>query len=518
MNAFLLRHAGSVTGILSGWDRLRFRGTLRVLASVGGLCKFLKCTGHLFKDFRNYVEQASRTARRESLSVAEQLGRPVEHLIGPSVSKEQRAREIAERDGVKEGLIAALTAVEPCWSFNLRSNRAKGHLQLYSDYRKCLHIYHYQIHPIFGFMHVRVQTWLPFNIHVCLNGREWLSRQLDEAGIAYMRHDNCFTHLADPAAAQARAQRQVSFDWAGEQKKVAAAAQPALSQLTEGCNIEYYWSLDESEWASDVTFANAKELDHLYPAMIRHGIESLGSKQTMRFLGRNVPNEIHKRFNGQVVTDLRTDPRFYEGMRIKHRMDRNSVKMYNKAPNLLRVETTLNNVRQMKSPRLQKGKIVWKQMRKGVADLPRRAEVSQGCNERYLDAMAAVQTPTPLKTLTEKLSRPAQLNGRQVRGLDLLGADDALLLKTVGQGEFIINGLRNRDLQSALFGKPSKDAAEQRRRSGKITRMLRMLRAHGLIQKLPHTHRYQVTEKGRQVIAALSAAREANIHKLAQAA
>ena len=109
MYAFLHRHAGSVTGILSGWDRLRFRGTLRVLASVSGLCKFLKCTGHLFKDFGEYARQVSRKARCESLAVAERLGRPVEHLIGPAVSKEQRAREIAERDGVKEGLIAAPT-------------------------------------------------------------------------------------------------------------------------------------------------------------------------------------------------------------------------------------------------------------------------------------------------------------------------------------------------------------------------------------------------------------------------
>jgi hypothetical protein len=216
VNAFLQRHAESVTGILSGWDRLRFRGTLRVLASVSGLCKFLKCTGHLFKDFGKYAEKVSRMARSESLAVAEAAGRPVEHLNGPSISKEDRARAIAERDGIKEGLIAVLTAIEPCWSFNIRSDRKKGHLQLYSDYRKCQHIYHYQIHPIFGFMHVRLQTWFPFNIHLCLNGREWLARQMDAAGITYQRRDNCFTEVSDPIAAQQLLDQQVTFNWADE--------------------------------------------------------------------------------------------------------------------------------------------------------------------------------------------------------------------------------------------------------------------------------------------------------------
>lgn len=518
MNSFLLRHADSVTGIVSGWDRLRFRGTLLVLASVNGLCKFLKCTGHLFKDFGKYAEKVSGTVRSQSLAVAEAAGRPVEHLNGPSISKEDHARKIAERDGIKEGLIAALTAVEPCWSFNVRSNRAKGHLQLYSDYRKCKHIYHYQIHPIFGFMHVRLQTWFPFNIHVCLNGREWLARQMDAAGITYQRRDNCFTEVSDPIAAQQLLDQQVTFNWADEMKKLAAAANPALKQITEGCNIEYYWSLDESEWASDVMFRDHRVLDQLYPSLIRHGMESLGSKDAMRFLGRNIPREIPQRFAGQVVSDIRQNPRFYEGVRIKHRVNRNSVKMYNKAASVLRVETTVNNVRDFRSPRIKDGKKVWMKMRKGVADLPRRAEVSQACNERYLEAMAAVDTALPLKSLTDQLSRRVTYNHQPVRGLNLLGEQDALLLQAIGRGEYLLNGFRNRDLQEVMFKQGNNDPAEKRRRSGQITRKLRMLRAHGLIQKVPHTHRYQVTTKGRQVTATLHAAREADIAKLSKAA
>jgi len=157
-------------------------------------------------------------------------------------------------------------------------------------------------------------------------------------------------------------------------------------------------------------------------------------------------------------------------------------------------------------------------MRKGVADMPRRAQVSQAGNGRYLDALAAAATPVPLKTLTDKLGDRVRWKGKPVRGMNPLGAADAALLAAAGRGEFLINGLRNRDLQGLLFAGPTDDPAERRRRSGRVTRKLRMLRAHGLVRKVPRTHRYMVTAKGRKVIAALHAAREADIEKLSNAA
>ena len=68
--------------------------------------------------------------------------------------------------------------------------------------------------------------------------------------------------------------------------------------------------------------------------------------------------------------------------------------------------------------------------------------------------------------------------------------DDAALLEAVSRHEFLINGLRNRDLRPLLYGPESTNAAEQRRRSAAVTRQLRLLRAHGLIHKVPKTHRY----------------------------
>ena len=480
MKTFLQQHADHVIGHLSGWDRLRFRGTLRMLANVTGLGHFLCYTGHLLKDFGQYALHLSRSVREASLAVTEAAGRPTRHLDNPLVCKEGVARSIAQRDRIAQGLICTLTATEPCWSYDIKSNRRTGHLDLVHAYRKCLYIYHYQVHPVFGFMHARLQTWLPFNCHVCLNGREWLARQMDAAGIDYRRHDNCFTWVSDAPAAQELLDRQVRFGWAAALGQVAAAANPVLRRIVGGYDIHYYWSLDESEWATDVMFDARRHLRELYPGLIRHGIETFASQDVMRFLGRRVEAAVPPRFAGEVLSDLRQRP---EGVRIKHRVNHNSVKLYDKAGSVLRVETTLNNMRDLRSRRTVKGKKVWRKMRKGVADAPRRALVSHASNQRYLRALAAVKTPLPLKTLTDKLSGPVTWKGKRVRGLNLLGQDDSALLGAVGRGEFLISGFRNRDLQSLLFT-TTQDPAEKRRRSARVTRKLRMLRAHGLIHKL----------------------------------
>ena len=153
-------------------------------------------------------------------------------------------------------------------------------------------------------------------------------------------------------------------------------------------------------------------------------------------------------------------------------------------------------------------------MRKSVADLPRRAEVSQKCNVRYLEALAAVEDLKPLRELADALCRPTRWKKQRVRALNPLSPDDAALLAAVARGEFLAHGLRNRDLCHLLYPHAAATPQEQRRRSSAVTRKLRLLRAHGLIHKVPHRHRYTVSPKGRQAITALLAAREANTKEL----
>ncbi len=105
-----------------------------------------------------------------------------------------------------------------------------------------------------------------------------------------------------------------------------------------------------------------------------------------------------------------------------------------------------------------------------------------------------------------------------MRALNPLAAADGALLEAVARPEFLINGLRNRDLRGLLYGAEAGSAAERRRRSAAVTRQLRLLRGHGLIQKVPKTHRDVVSEGGRRALTALLAARNASAEELIRCA
>jgi len=254
---------------------------------------------------------------------------------------------------------------------------------------------------------------------------------------------------------------------------------------------------------------------------VRHGMTTLGSPDVMRFLGQKVGkgDRIHPAFQGEVVSDVKTRP---EGVRIKHRVNGNSVKAYDKVyseyGSVLRLETTLNHPADIKVYRPKEGDPDgpkdWRPLRKGVVDLHRRAEVSQAANDRYATALSSVDDSATLDECLRPITEPTVWNDKRVRALRPFEAEDSALLEAVSRGEFVANGLRNRDLVRLLYGTDPESPEEARRRSRRVTRQLRMLRAHHLIAKVPHTHRYQVTDHGRQVLTAWLSARQTQVNQL----
>ncbi|MGO9269448.1 MAG: hypothetical protein ACLQOO_04180 [Terriglobia bacterium] len=122
------------------------------------------------------------------------------------------ARSIAQQDKIREGLICVLTAVEVCWSFKVIPDRESQKLKLKACTRKCLHLYHYWMDPEVGLMSARIQSWFPFPIQVCLNGREWLARQMEGERLKYVRQDNCFVGLQNYGRAQALLDAQLEAE------------------------------------------------------------------------------------------------------------------------------------------------------------------------------------------------------------------------------------------------------------------------------------------------------------------
>ena len=291
--------------------------------------------------------------------------------------------------------------------------------------------------------------------------------------------------------------------------------------IPASCPVGYYWSVEQSEWATDVVFRSAAALAALCPRLVHHGITIFSSRDVLRFLQQKVPAQggVHGRFAGEVVSDLKHRP---EGVRIRHAYGLNSVKLYDKQGQVLRVETTIHDASGLKVYRPvgddPEGELKWQKLRKGVADLHRRCELSQAANERYLEALAVVESPTLLGELSGPLCHRMIKDGRRYRALNPLGEVDARLLEFVGRGGHLITGFRNRDVRQCLYGERSKDAVVHRRQSGRVSRLLALFCAHGLIQKITKTHRYQVTTRGREQITAILAARAAGVEKLIAAA
>lgn len=136
MNEFVQRHAASVIGVLSGFDRLLFRGTFRLLANARGLMNYLWTRQVLLKDFGNGSQRLTEQLRTESKQVMADAGRTVRYLAGASVSKEDLARSIARRDRITSGPVCLLEAVELCWSYEVHRSRAQKKLVLEPRYRK----------------------------------------------------------------------------------------------------------------------------------------------------------------------------------------------------------------------------------------------------------------------------------------------------------------------------------------------------------------------------------------------
>jgi hypothetical protein len=204
-----------------------------------------------------------------SLRPARQLGREIRSLNSTQHRKEDIAREIAARDHIRNGLIGVLRSVDPCMSFPINKNHRTRKLEIPYRQRKGLHLYHYQIHPLFGFRHTRIQTWFPFRVYVRLNGRAWLARPMDQARLHYLRWDNTFTWLEGVAQTQALFDQQVQADWPRLLGELAAAVNPAHPELFPQYPCRYYWTASESEWASDVMFRSRAALEAVYPRLVR---------------------------------------------------------------------------------------------------------------------------------------------------------------------------------------------------------------------------------------------------------
>jgi hypothetical protein len=187
MDELIAKHREEIAGVLSGFDRLIFRGTLRSISYPEGMMGYLWANQVRLTEFGRHVLRVSERLKQACRAKAAALRRPLKYLASAGDSKEEIARGIAAREKIEEGLVCVLSCVEPCRTYEVYRNRETRKLELASRIRKCLFFYQYWMHQEFGFLNARIQTWFPFSIQVCMNGREWLARQMRCVGIKYVR-------------------------------------------------------------------------------------------------------------------------------------------------------------------------------------------------------------------------------------------------------------------------------------------------------------------------------------------
>jgi hypothetical protein len=283
-------HADRVTGSLAMFDRMIFKGRLTGLYKKDGARYFLWTQGVALTDFTGYAKATTERIANNARKLVTDAGRPVisfDHVKTRHFAqrKDELAKSIAERDGITEGIICLISAVETCISFQVRRSHTTHTINLYRRERKCLHHYLYLIDPEFGFMHVRIQGWMPYDCQIYLNGREWLARQLDRRHLGYRRYDNALVRIDNLQVACQLCERFAHRAWVRVLNVFARLLNPILPAVrAAGCG-GYYWVLDQAEIATDVMFTTRPKLLEIWPDLVRHAALNMSSQDVLGFLG-----------------------------------------------------------------------------------------------------------------------------------------------------------------------------------------------------------------------------------------
>jgi len=500
--AFESIHHDDILGKLTMADRVIFRGYLGI-GNPQSFQVFLSACGVLLKDFAAFASKTTAAVKAHVQKLAADRQRPYIYLDSPhrardELSKEQLARDIAERDGITEGLVCVLAVLEPCRGFDVRGNRKTHKLEIVRRARKCLHFYFYFLHPEFGFMHVRLQSWLPFEIQVYINGREWLCRQLDKKGIGYERYDNALLRIDDLKTAQRLSLRFFRREWLGLLDGFAVLVNAALPRIYKAGFGGYYWCTHQCEIATDIMFRDRATLELLLPDLFEHTMRAGSAEDALRFLGRKP----HGNFTGEATSDLKRRP---EGFRTKFRMKRNSIKMYDKM-SVLRIETTINNPREFRvwrSPmRDPKADPRWMPMAKGVSNFWHYGQQGQQANERFLEFLAAARPKHETIEQLDRLCSPRKLRGKTFARFQPVTDDDVRLFAAALAGQHILHGFRNRHITNLIYLTPPRTKAVAKKRRERVSRLIRKLRGHGLVRKVGRSNLYRVTKRGHSVMTA----------------
>jgi hypothetical protein len=339
--------------------------------------------------------------------------------------------------------------------------------------------YFYCVDADFGPFFLKFSSYFPYTGKLCVNGHHWAQRQSAKAGVGFTAMDNAFAAVDDPAALQAicdqlgPAQIQALLD-----KWLAILPNP-FTQADRDAGYEYRLSVLQAEFSLTQMLDSPVSGRIFFEQVIRDNLDIGRPDQVSlvfdRGLKRTGPRATPGRFRTRVITDGVTPSLHVD---YKH----TTIKQYHKEGRALRTETTINDSMDFV-------------IRKGLVNLPALREIGLRANRRLLGVQRLDHDPITgtrdLHTVTDPVITDS---GTRIPGLRLGQQRSHALLSAVLRFRLQPDGFTNQDLRSLtaeLRGLPPEAVT-----AGQMTYDLRRLRSHGLIGKIPHTHRYQLTDHG----------------------
>ena len=338
------------------------------------------------------------------------------------------------------------------------------------------HYYFYCVDDDFGPFFLKFCSYFPYNAKLCLNGHEYVKRQLTKEGIAFEALDNGILSCADPA----RLQRSADGLSAA---KIDALLRKWLAQLPHPFTAEdrkagyrYDLSILQAEFSLTQVLDRPLTGRIFFEEVIRENLDIGRPDQVQLIFERRVTRRTPGRFRTRVLTEGVTP-----SLHIDYKHTR--IKQYHKEGRALRTETTINDTRDFG-------------IGKRLKNLPALREIGFQANRRLLDVQRISHDCAVGEDAFRQVTEPIQV-GRQ-RASALRFGDPCVLALLARCWCFVsCLGVSNRDLREHWAPLLGEDPSTMT--PGRMTYQLRRLRLHGLIERQEGTHRYIVTDFGLRV-------------------
>lgn len=400
----------------------------------------------------------------------------------PGQRKDDIAKEHLARFEGTEGILFVGRAQEKTAVFRTekRRNPVTGATYPWLVRRSAIvnHFYIYAVDDDFGPFFIKFCTYFPYNAKVCLNGNEWAKRQATKAGVGFEPLDNGFASCQDPGGLQKLCDQLDDKRIDRFVRKWLARLPHPFTAADRRAGYRYDISILQSEFSLTQVLDRPLAGRIFFEEVIRDNVD-LGRPDRVslifdRRLIRRGPRATPGRFRTRIFTDG-----VVPSLHVEYKSSR--VKQYHKEGVALRTETTINDARDFG-------------IGKRLHNLPALREVGFSANRRLLTVQRISHDPAAGQAAFNRVTQPLDLNGRRVAALRFGDPRVHALLAALTVFRLLPNGFANRDLRAhvaPLLGRPADSMT-----AGQMTYDLRRLRLHGLIERIPHTHRYRATELG----------------------